>query len=208
MSLNHHWRLTFLAGNGGKVANGLDINLIVKQWTKYMSDYYDDEPKGLGGWLILVGLNLIRMPIGLVLKTKGGLLFIAAYFNLNDAINAGVVTPHPLLGPIFIGQALFSFTLILAYIFLIYLFLSKHYLFPKTYITVVVAYIIISLILIWLISYMKGEPMFSHDEAGSFLGGTIINFILVFYMLFSRRVKATFVEKRPDKLDHKSMIKE
>ena len=85
-------------------------------------------------------------------------------------------------------------------IYLIYLFFSKHYLFPKFYIGIVAVSLIFIPLDAWLVSFVvPNEPMSDAETMLEFARVLFVGLIWVPYMLISKRVKATFVEKMPNK---------
>jgi len=88
--------------------------------------------------------------------------------------------------------------IVLAHIYLIYLFFSKHYGFPKFYISLIVFSFVFIILDAWAATFVvPDEPMFDPDtikELSRAAGGVVI---WVPYMLMSKRVAATFVEKLP-----------
>lgn len=87
--------------------------------------------KGLRGWLILVGIGVVIGPFRLAYD------FGPLYYSIfTDGSFEILTTPgsdfyHPLLGPLLVFEAVYNSLMVLASIYLIYLFFSKHYLFPK-----------------------------------------------------------------------------
>ena len=156
--------------------------------------------KGLGGWLILVGLGVVLAPLRLLIMVVPLYqpLFEEGMWEALTTFGSEVY--HPLWGPLLIGEIAFNSIMILASIYLIYLFFSKHYMFPKVYIGI----LLISLIFIpfdsWLVTFiLPDEPMFDPDTTKEFARTLIASIIWIPYMLVSKRVKATFVEKMPEK---------
>lgn len=95
-------------------------------------------------------------------------------------------------------EVAFNAILIAASIYLIYLFFSKHYFFPKLYIGIIVASLIFIPLDAWIVTQVfPGEPMFDPETTKEFMRSLIACVIWVPYMLISKRVRTTFVEKIP-----------
>lgn len=159
----------------------------------------NNELKGLGGWLILVGIGVVMSPIRLLVT------YIPLYKPIFEdgtweaLTTAGSDAYHPLWAPLLLGEITYNVIMVLASIYLIYLFFSKHYLFP----TVFIGIIGVSVIFIPLDAYIvarifPGEPVFDPDTTKEFIRTLVGALIWVPYMLVSKRVKATFVEKSPE----------
>jgi len=155
--------------------------------------------KGLGGWLILVGAGIVINPIRL-------LVILALYLPIfSDGIWEAITTVgseayHPLWGPLLIGEIICNMVLVAVSIYLIYLFFSKHYLFPKFFIAILVASLIFIALDAWFVKLiLPNEPMFSPETTKEFARAFVVGIIWIPYMLVSKRVKATFVEKIPNK---------
>ncbi|HBZ93087.1 MAG TPA: DUF2569 domain-containing protein [Pseudomonas sp.] len=155
--------------------------------------------KGLGGWLILVGLGLIITPLRISI-TYGPMF----YSVITDGTFETLTTPgteyyHWLWAPLLVFEAIFNSCMLIACALLLYLFFTKHYLFPKVFI----ATILISLVFIpfdaWLGSLIfTDEPVFDPDTTKEFARTLFSAVIWVPYMLVSRRVEATFVKDIPE----------
>ena len=160
----------------------------------------NDESKGLGGWLILVGIGVTLAPIRMLIT------YIPAYKTLFedgtwDALTtAGSQGFNPLFAAFLIGEISYNFIIVIASIYLIYLYFSKNYLFPKLYIAILTVSLLFIPLDAWIVTkLLPGESMFDPETIKEF-GRTLISAIIwIPYMLISKRVKATFVEKIPDK---------
>jgi hypothetical protein len=157
-------------------------------------------PKGLGGWLILVGLGVVIAPVKL-LVTYVPVYVLIFEEGCWDALTTVCLEAHnPLLGPLLIGELAFYSIMGVALIYLVYLFFFKHYQFPKVYIGTLVILLIFRPFDAWLwAKVLPGEPIFDPKTAKEFMGALIGVAIWVPYMLISKRVKATFVENMPNK---------
>lgn len=159
----------------------------------------DNELKGLGGWLILVGIGVVISPIRLLVT------FIPSYKPIfEDGTWEALTTVSsevydPLWGPLLIGEIAYNSIMVAASAYLIYLFFSKHYLFPKIYIAIVTVSLVFIPLDAWLVTkVLPTEPMFDPETTKEFVRVLIVGIIWVPYMLISKRVKATFVEKMPN----------
>jgi hypothetical protein len=155
--------------------------------------------KGLSGWLILVGIGLIFSVFRLAY------LFIPLYYSIfTNGTFDSVTTPgttfyNPFWGALLIFEAVFNSLLTLTYLYLAYLFFSKHYLFPKIYIATLTAAVIFIPLDAWFVSLiMPGQPTFDVNTVKEFMRGLVSATLWIPYMLVSKRVKATFVESRPE----------
>lgn len=164
----------------------------------------ENELKGLGGWLILVGIGVVIFPIRLLMTTVSIYVPIFQDGTWEALTDAGSETYHPFWAPLLISEVAYNSIMVLVSLYLIYLFFSKHYLFPKVYIAIVGASIVFIPLDAWLVTkVLPGEPMFDPETSKEFMRVLIGGLIWVPYMLISKRVKATFVEKMPNKPQHK-----
>jgi len=159
-----------------------------------MSD--NNTLKGLSGWLILVGIGLIIAPIRI--SFTYGPMF---YSIFTDGSFEVLTTPgseqyHSLWGPLLIFEVIYNSLMVAVSVFLIYLFFTKNYLFPKVYIAMVLLSLFFIPLDAWLGSFViTDEPMFDPDTTKEFARTLVSAVVWVPYMLISKRVKATFVEK-------------
>ncbi|MES2820995.1 MAG: DUF2569 domain-containing protein [Pseudomonadota bacterium] len=160
----------------------------------------NNELKGLGGWLILVGIGVVVSPFRLAYAY--GPLYYSIFTDGTFQVltNSASEAYHPLWGPLLVAEALYNSLIVLASVYLIYLFFSKHYLFPRLYITIVGVSLVFIPLDAWLGSFViTDEPMFDPATAQEFFRTLISGVIWIPYMLLSKRVKATFVENMPNK---------
>lgn len=160
----------------------------------------DNELKGLRGWLILVGIGVVIGPFRLAYGYGPMYYSIFTDGTFQILTNVGSEVYHPLWGPLLIAEALYNSLVVLVSAYLIYLFFSKHYLFPKVYIAIVGVSLIFIPLDAWLGSFViTDEPMFDPVTTKEFVRALIDGVIWIPYMLVSKRVKATFVENMPNK---------
>jgi len=164
-----------------------------------MSDN-NDELKGIGGWLILVGLGVVLSPI------RNLVTYVPIYKPIFEDGTWEVLTTvgseayNPMWGPLLIGEITYNSLMVVASLYLIYLFFSKHYFFPKFYIGIVAVSLIFIPLDAWVVTRVfPGEPMFDPETTKEFMRTLIGAVIWVPYMLISKRVGLTFVENMPNK---------
>jgi len=157
------------------------------------------ELKGLGGWLILVGIGVVINPIFLLVTLYSSIpLFSDGSWEALTTI--GQETYHPLWGPLIIGEIIYNLVMLALTIYLIYLFFSKHYRFPKFFIAIIVASLIFILLDAWIVTLiLPSRPILNQETINEIARAFGAGIIWIPYMLVSKRVKATFVEKMPNK---------
>jgi len=161
----------------------------------------NDELKGLSGWLILVGLGVILSPIRLLFTYVPMYKPIFEDGTWEALTTVGSQAYNVLWAPILIGEMALNFIIVAASIYLIYLYFSKHYLFPKLYIGIVAISIVFIPLDAWVVTkVLPSEPMFDPETTKEFIRTLIVGLIWIPYMLISKRVKATFVENMPNKV--------
>lgn len=161
----------------------------------------NNELKGLGGWLILVGLGVVLTPVRLAIQTVPVYADILSDGTWEALTGSGSAYYHPLWQPLLLGEMIVNAGIFAVSLYLIYLFFSRHYLFPRFFIGLVLASVIVIPLDAWLVTFvLPHEPMFDPETTREFARVLVFGFIWVPYMLVSRRVRATFVEKRPEAL--------
>lgn len=163
-----------------------------------MTDY--NNLKGLGGWLILVGIGVVFSPLRIARD------FVPLYYGIfTDGSFEILTTPgtevyHQMWGPLLVFELIFNSLMIIASSYLVYLFFSKHYLFPKFFIAIVLVSFVFIPIDAWLYSFISpDEPIFDPSTIKELTRTVVSLLIWVPYMYTSKRVKVTFVEKIPHK---------
>lgn len=155
------------------------------------------ELKGLSGWLILVGIGVVVSPLRLFVTAMQSFTPLFREGTWAALTTAGSEYYHPAWAPLLIGEIVYNLGMVSASAYLIYLFFSRHYLFPNVYIIVVIVSVIFIPIDAWLVTLvMPMKSMFDPDTMAEFARTFISGLIWVPYMLVSKRVKATFVEKK------------
>lgn len=154
----------------------------------------NNDLNGLRGWLILVGMSVVIAPFRLAYEF--GPLF---YSIFTDGTFEILTTHHHLWGPLLVCEAVYNSLMVLASFYLIYLFFSKHYLFPRIYIAIVLLSLLFIPLDAWIASFIiTDEPMFDPATTKEFARTLFSAVIWVPYMLVSKRVKATFAENMPN----------
>lgn len=162
-----------------------------------MSDGSPDL-RGLGGWLILVGIGVVLSPFQVVflLSTTFYPIFTDGSWELLTKPTSEFFTPH--LAQILVFEISINLIILTASLHLIFLFFRKQRNFPKVYIGIVVFNFTFILLDAWLATIVFPEkPVF--DDAGTLqelARSAPALLIWTPYMLLSKRVKATFVEPR------------
>jgi hypothetical protein len=153
-------------------------------------------PKGLGGWLILVGLSVILSPFILIAQVNQ---LYGEMLEWEDGTWDLLTTPGTEyyiegFAPLIIAELSVNLSLILFGFILVFLFFKKHYRFPKLYIY----YLAIPLIIIPFDDHVASRVLdveaFDSEITKDYFQSWIAALIWIPYMLISKRVKSTFVE--------------
>lgn len=152
-------------------------------------------PKGLGGWLVLVGFGLCTGPFAMLVTIIGSW---DSYFS--QATWQAVAMPqgasyHPVYAPLLMFELLGNIIVLVSNLLLVALFFSQRRVFPRTYIVFLCGnaiYLVADAVLGNFIPEIasKPDPAAARDIARAIVGATIWSS----YMLKSERVKATFVK--------------
>lgn len=155
----------------------------------------DNNLKGLGGWLILVGIGLIAyallLPVIIIQVIK---ILQTEFWQVLTAYQPEIYNSN--VYSMLWGVALFDVILFFTNLYVIYLFFKKHYLFPKLFITLQTCTILSLILSTYIFSLMDDQASFYGIDK-SVIKRIIYAVIWITYMLKSVRVKNTFVEHRP-----------
>lgn len=170
------------------------------------SDQKINEPngknlQGLKGWLILVGLGLILSPIRILVLLLTLHLPIFTDGTWEAITTVGSISYDPLWGPLIITEVVYNLSMIAFSIFLLRIDLQKHFLFPKYFMVVITIPVLFIPIDAWFVTLiLPNQPIFDPDTMKEITQAVLAFSLWVPYMLVSKRVKATFIEKRPKEL--------
>jgi hypothetical protein len=157
----------------------------------------NDELKGLSGWLILVGLGVVIAPVRMLI-IYGPIYEPFLNEDIWEALTSVYsVAYHPLWAPLLIGELVYNLLILIASCYLIYLFFSKHYLFPRFYIALAAMSLVFIPLDAWLLTLVLPDQKLPDETITEFLRALVVALIWIPYMLLSERVKLTFVEKIP-----------
>ena len=160
----------------------------------------NNDLKGLGGWLILVGIGVVVGPFRLAAELVPLYYGIFTDGSFEILTTQGSEAYHVMWGPLIVFETIFNLLVILASCYLIYLYFSKSYLFPKLYISIVIFSLVFIPFDAWLATFvLPDEPMFDPATSKELARTLFMAVVWVPYMLISKRVKATFVEHMPNK---------
>ena len=162
-----------------------------------------NDLKGLGGWLIIVGVQVVLFPIVITITFAYDFLPLIQKGNWEALIKFGSEAYTPLFRMLIIGETFFNLSLLIVSLYQVHLFFNQHYLFPKIFIAILTISLIYILVDAWIASLiLPKETMFEPQTIGEIAHILIACLIWIPYMLESKRVKATFVGKKPsDYLD-------
>ena len=156
-----------------------------------------DKLDGLEGWLLLVGLGVIATPIIMLIN------LVPMYMDIFDQrLLLLMLSPEsgfyaPFLAVLMLVEMMVNVILFLAAIYLIYLFLSKHYKFPRFYIYFILVSLILLFVNAWLSSVLiPNQALFDEENTPEIIRSVIFTLIWVPYLIYSERVEDTFTRKK------------
>ena len=158
--------------------------------------------EGLGGWLILIGLNVVFTPLRQLIgfdKSYDVYIEHLAQFFSSDRMVLMFSGENPDALYLFL-VILFEFSVGLIFLFLFiylaYLFFSKKVTFPSFFIKIYIGFLVWLIIDTYAVSLLPvaaGGGVIDKESWTQIAGMTFFTFVWVMYMLKSVRVKATFV---------------
>ena len=162
----------------------------------------DTRYKGLGGWLILVGIGVVITPVIIAWE------FLSVYLPLfRDGIFGQIASRasefyNPWLAGLLVFEIAFNAVLFVLSLQLIRLYFGTHYRFPALYITLQLAFLISIPVFAILAAWtLPGIEVFDAETTSTLVRTLIPSAIWITYMLVSKRVRQTFVNGRPDAAD-------
>jgi len=149
--------------------------------------------KGLGGWLILVAIGVIFSPLRIIAELN---IYLEIF---NDGTWEALTLQssefyNPLFGVIVCFEIIGNCALVIAYIYLIFLFFKEKQNFPKIYIITILAntaFILIDALFCKVV--FPTEPMFDAETTKMVVQSVVACAIWIPYMRMSVRVKNTFI---------------
>ena len=165
-----------------------------KNETIVTDEHGNQVRSGLGGWLILVGIGVVVSPFRLF----GELGQIYGPF-FRDGLYEVLTTPgtdayHPLWSTLIWGEVIGNTIILLAAIYLIFMFFGKKAVFPKLYIWIAFGSVVFFFLDALLVKIILPEvPFFDPDTVKGLVQGVMTLVIWIPYMLLSKRVKVTFI---------------
>lgn len=150
--------------------------------------------KGLGGWLILVGLGVIISPLKIIAFIFPIYSEVFTNGSWEVLTTPGMDAYDPLWAPILIGEIVINAGVVITWLFIAFLFFTKKKAFPKYYIglmTFTLVFLLVDAMAIKVV--LPSEPVFDPDTTKEVFRQLIAVLIWVPYMFISKRVKATFV---------------
>jgi hypothetical protein len=164
-----------------------------EQAVLYKKPQTETGPSGLGGWLILVGIGLVFSPLRIA-GIEFTILSVMLDGTWSAISNSTGEFYNPLLAAIIPIEFVVNMAFIFGFIFLIYLFFTKSSIFPRWYIAIYSANLLVILLDAVAVKFaVPDQPMFDPDTVKELARSFGACCIWIPYMLRSKRVEATFV---------------
>ncbi len=169
-------------------------------------------PEGLGGWLILVGIGIVVGPVRMayvMLDTYREIVTNGTWEILTTQ-DSGFYYPE--LAALIVVELAVNLAILVASLYVAYLFFTKRRSLPAWYIGVAVfSFVFVLADAIAVSALLPDMPLMDSQTAGE-MGRSLFQVcVWVPYMLVSRRVKATFVngpdgkaDSRPEQVERES----
>jgi len=165
-----------------------------------------NDLKGLGGWLILVGIGITISPFITSYELYSLYLPIFQDGSFDMLTNPAYTMYIPHFETLIYIEIGINCIIILASFYLIYLFYSKNRLFPKLYIALAAFYPMFLVADAWAVNFVIPDaPIFDEETIRQVTRSIIGAVIWIPYMLMSERVKNTFVNPEPS-IDDESLV--
>ncbi len=149
--------------------------------------------RGLGGWLILVGIGLIISPIRIA-AIEFTILSVLLDGTWSAISSSSSEFYNPLLAFMIPLEFIMNLAFIFGFIFLIYLYFSKSSIFPRWFIAIYAANLIFIFADAFLVNLaVPDQPVFDPDTSKEFIRSFAACAVWIPYLLKSKRVETTFV---------------
>gem|GEM_PF-2501641 len=149
---------------------------------------------GLGGWLIIVGLGIITAPTPIIIQTFQ--LFNELFANGGELfqLELGVKAHNPLWEAILFGLLVTKGAIALVWLYIGFLFFTKKKVFPKWYVGILLFLIAFIFVVQFAKQFMHpGSTLLNNALINELTGSIVWALIFIPYMLYSKRVKGTFI---------------
>jgi len=163
-----------------------------------------EDLKGLRGWLAVLGFSLVVnliITVGESLESFETLEKIMSDGTWELLSSSSSEYYNPILVFLVLEEIIFLTCFTFAFLYLVYLFFSKHYLFPKYFIIFFLIKLIYQFIQGLLVYYFLDQEFFDKESQTNIYGSVLFYCIWSAYLFRSKRVELTFVEERPKKLN-------
>ena len=160
-----------------------------------------NQPSGLGGWLILAGINIvfsIYLTTRTVVESYNSIMLSGIYTALTSPESSSY---HSGFKFCFIFEITLNITFILLFIYLAYLFFTKNYKLPKVFIFIRIMCVVFIIVDIFITISVFDVSVIDQEVIKDLVGAIIQCMICIPYFRKSERVKNTFVQGK-----HKNFI--
>lgn len=154
----------------------------------------EQQPLPLGGWLIIVAIGVVVSPFRMVIS-----IFPEFFKQISEGHWAALTTAgspayNPAIATLMVCELVVNIAMIVAWVVLACLMFAKRRAFPKVFITLQLATLVIQFTDALVVSMLlPGVEAFDQGTRGE-IGRTVIACLIwTPYMLMSKRVKATFI---------------
>jgi len=167
----------------------------IKELNEEEKNKKTNELEGIKGWLILVGIGIVLAPLRLVVSLMQAYKPIFENGVWEKLTTEGSDNYIPNFQLLIVTEGAYNACLIIASIYLIYLFVTRSNNFPKLFIAIGVVSIIGLIADSYFTSLVIANVDVFDAETAKELTKTIVGYgIWIPYMLKSKRVKNTFVK--------------
>lgn len=154
----------------------------------------EKQLEGIGGWLIIIAIGIVLTPIRVVYNMWLVYPQIFSDGTWETLTTQGTPSYHPFWGPILVCEIGINTLLIVAWLFMAYLFFSKKKMFPKMYIFMMLFSLVFIVLDAFAIKIVIPDMAIFDPETTKEVFRSVIGVaIWVPYMLVSKRVRNTFV---------------